>query len=381
MLRFMDADSLDRGALRAAFAGAACVLGGALVHVAIPGIDVGTWLAWTGPLFFAAAATKGGWRERVKGMALGLSGIIGAKLLTGYPEFAAMVTGGFVGAALTLTTAKQRRQAGETNAPGLQAASIVTAAVAWPLIVEGTRSIAMVAPQSAFLPPIVLETAAGAAFGLLMGMTTAPLHLQLDADSIGTALKRLRPTLDGELRSLVMRIVDVRHRALKLLSQSRADGEVRRETRRGLDGVALLSIELTERFSAVDHVLTRMPLPRIDERSTEIRTQLEGATDVSVRRDLEKALQALTDQRLQVDRLSQSRQRLVARLQSELAALEKTEMSLALLISGDAAVAGLRLESIGVSLGHQAQELEAEGSALQEALTLGPAAVLERVGR
>jgi hypothetical protein len=43
-------------------------------------------------------------------------------------------------------------------------------------------------------------------------------------------------------------------------------------------------------------------------------------------------------------------------------------MALAVLISGDAAVAGLRLEALGSSLGRQAQELEAEGSALQEAL-------------
>jgi hypothetical protein len=379
MLRFTDAESLDRGALRSAFAGAGCVLAGAAVHLVLAGVDVGTWLQWTGPLFFAATATRGGWRERAKAMALGLSGIIGAKLLTGYPEFASMVTGGFVGAALTLTTARQRRLGGEKNAGGLQAASIVTAAVAWPLIVEGMKSIAMVAPQSSFVPPVILESAAGAAFGLLMGMTTAPLHLELTGDTIGAALQKLRPTLDGELRSLVMRIVDVRHRALKLLSQSRADTEVRRETRRGLDGVALMSIELTERFSAVDHVLTRMPLAGIEERTTEIQKQLETATDVAVRRDLEKALSALSDQSAQVGRLLQSRHRLVARLQSELAALEKTEMTLALLISGDAAVAGLRLESIGTSLGRQAMELEAEGSALQEALTLGPAAVLERV--
>jgi hypothetical protein len=162
--------------------------------------------------------------------------------------------------------------------------------------------------------------------------------------------------------------VDVREHALKLLEHSRADADVQRDTRRGLDGVAMTALELTERFSAVDQVLGRMPLAGIDERLQRIEQELASASDPAVRRDLERAQSALNEQRSQVERLVQSKQRLVARLQSELASLEKTEMALAVLISGDAAVAGLRLEALGSSLGRQAQELEAEGSALQEAL-------------
>jgi hypothetical protein len=64
-----------------------------------------------------------------------------------------------------------------------------------------------------------------------------------------------------------------------------------------------------------------------------------------------------------------------------LASLEKTEMSFALLASGDAALAGLQLESIGSNLIQQAHEFEAEGAALQEMLTVSPSQALQKLAR
>jgi hypothetical protein len=377
MLRQADAENLDRHALGCAIAGALCVAAGSVMTMVPPHVDLGEWVRWTGPLFIGVGASRGGWRERLKGALLGTGAAIATAVFSGYPLFGAAMAGGFIGVAVSHDP--NRRQLNAKPRSAAQLTAIGGAVVAWPLVIEAIRSIAAAEPMAAAIPPIVLQTAAGGTFGLLMGMTALPLSVELDGEQVAQALKRLRPTLDGELGALVMRVVEVRLRALKLLDQSRADAEVRRETRRGLDGVALMAIELTERFTAVDHVLTRMPLPSIEQRTAALGAQLEGATDPSVRRDLEKAIAALGDQKHQVERLLQSRHRLVARLQSELASLEKTEMSLALLISGDAAVAGLRLESIGSSLGRQAQELEAEGSALQEALTFSPAPMMERV--
>jgi hypothetical protein len=381
MLRLADSENLDRGALGCAIAGALCIATGSALSLLPPHIDLAEWVRWTGPVFIGVAGIRGTWRDRIKGALLGAGAAITTALFGGYPAFGAMIAGGLIGIAVSHDAAKKRQAVGHLHTGPLQIASAGAAAIAWPLVLEAVRSVDAIAPLSTALPPILLQTAAGGAFGLLMGMTPAPLHLEIDSEQVALALRRLRPTLDGELRTLVLRIVEVRARALKLLEQSRADVDVRRETKRGLDGVALMAIELTERFAVVDHVLTRMPLPGIEERVAQLRTQLESASDTMVRRDLERALAALNDQRTQVERLLNSRQRLVARLQSELASLEKTEMSLALLISGDAAVAGLRLESIGSSLGRQAQELEAEGSALQEALALGPAPAVERAGR
>ena len=380
MLRLADSENLDRGALGCAVAGALCIAAGSLLTIVPPHVELGEWMRWTGPVFLAVAGTRGRWRERLRNALYGVAATVSTLVFVQYPAFGAAIAGGLIGVALTQDLARRRLASGQERTSLLQGVAVGTAAVAWPLILYAVDAVPGGAQSLAgSIPPIVLQTAAGGAFGLLMGLTPAPLHLEPTSDLVAQSLKRLRPTLDGELRALVMRIVEVRARALRLLDQSRADETVRRETRRGLDGVALMSLELTDRFSVVDHVLSRMPLPGIEERVAHLREKIEATADTNIRHDLERAIAALNDQRAQVERLTQSRQRLVARLQSELASLEKTEMSLALLISGDAAVAGLRLESIGSSLGRQAQELEAEGSALQEALTLAPAPLMGRV--
>jgi hypothetical protein len=153
------------------------------------------------------------------------------------------------------------------------------------------------------------------------------------------------------------------------------------ETTKGLDAVAITSIELTNRFSVVGRVLARSSLTEIDGRLATLRGQLEEAKDDGVRLDLQRTEKTLSEQRQQLERLIQARARLTARLQSEHAALEKAEMAFALLAAGDAALAGIQLEAIGNGLGAQAHELEAEGTALQELLAVPARQVMEQLRR
>jgi hypothetical protein len=67
--------------------------------------------------------------------------------------------------------------------------------------------------------------------------------------------------------------------------------------------------------------------------------------------------------------LLKGRERLLARLGSELASLESTELSLAIHASASASVFGLRLETVGDELARRAEELQDEGLELQMAMT------------
>ena len=375
MFRLAESEQLDRTALTCAAATALCVA----TSFVVPGGAVG-WLRWMGPLFLTVAGSRGSWKPRTQSAIFGGAAVIAYGAFAGYPVFAEVVAGALVG--LGLTQSLVMRRSAESPTPRsklLQLASVSASALAWPLALRAMDSVQGTSLGQGVIPPVIVQSAAGGLFGLLMGMTTAPVYLEPLGDRVAEALQRVRPSLDGELRSLVLRIVEARARALKLLEKSRAEGDARLETRRGLDGLALTAIELTDRFASVDRVLSRTPLKGIEERSAAMRAKLADATDPGVKRDLDRALTSLEEQRVQVERLLQGRSRLMARLESELAALEKTEMSLALLASGDAAMSGLRLESIGSGLGQQAQELEAEGSALQEALTVAPHQILRKI--
>lgn len=372
MVRFAETERLDRTAVATAAGAAAVVALGTLAGM--PGPDA--WLRWAGPFVIAAAAAAG-FRGRVRSGLLGLLATAAGAIAWGYWLFADAVTGAALAALLAWDSVRTRP--GATLKGWQVVASAVLGAVAWPAALRAIGAVAASALGAGEIPPVVVNGAAGAFAGLLVGLTSIPAFLEPGGDPVADALARVRPMLDGELRDLVLRIAEARGRALRMLERSRADARSRAETRRGLDGVALTAIEVCDRFGAVGRVLGRTTLTSVVERAAALRTQLEQATDAGVRRDLERAVASLDEQKAQLERLLQGRARLVARLESELASLEKAEMSLALLASGDAALSGVRLEAIGSGLGRQATELEAEGSALQEALTVAPAQAIRKI--
>jgi prepilin signal peptidase PulO-like enzyme (type II secretory pathway) len=360
MLRFGETERLDRIALRAAAAGAICALTAAL----LPTASLSS-LRWMGPaaLLVGTALTN---RERLRGLLFGGAALLTYAAFAGYTLFADALSGAVVGYGLSRTI-------NVTHSEKLRKfAAVACAAVAWPLCLEAWSAVTFWSTTQLVVPPLLLQVVAGGVGGLVMGLSPAPLFLLSDVDPVVSAMARMQPTLDAELRTLVHRILEIRTRSLKLIEQSRAPGHVRSEVRRGFDSVAVTAIELTNRFSTVDRILARSPSEELEKRIEELQSQLLEVKDAGVKRDLERTLVSLTEQRLQLDRLVQGRARLVARLQSEQAALEKAEMSFALLASGDAALAGIQLETIGTNLGIQAHELEAEGTALQEMLTVAP---------
>jgi uncharacterized membrane-anchored protein YhcB (DUF1043 family) len=376
MFRIDDTERLDRTAVQCAAIGALCVAAGSVM----PGRG-GDCLLWAGPTaMLAATATSS--RERVRGLLLGGAAVCSSAVFAGYALFAHAVAGGLLGLGLArnvLSAQKSEFQEGE--GVNQQWASVLLASLAWPLAIMALRSVQGFSVTQSAVPPVLVQSAAGGVAGLLLGLTTAPLFVRSLGDPVAEALNKMQPTLDSELRSVVLRIVETRARAIKLLQQSRVSTAARNETWRSLNAVALTAVELTNRFASVDRVLSRILLPDIEARALTLRTQLVETTDAGVKRDLERTLTTLDEQRQQVKRLIQGRARLVARLQSELASLEKTEMSFALLASGDAALAGLQLESIGSNLIQQAHEFEAEGAALQEMLTVSPSQALQKLAR
>lgn len=375
MYRLAESQELDRTALACAAAAAACAAAG--VHL---GGGPAELLRWAGPLALTGVAAHGGLTARLRAMLYGVAATVGCALWAGYPLFADAMAGLWLGLALVREADLSRLRESRERTPALlRAVAVALGVLAWPLAVRALSAVQGSVLAQGEVPPMALAALAGGLAGLLTGLSATPAHLEPLGDPVADALKRSRPSLDGELRDLVLRIVDARARALRLLDRSRAEGVARAETRRALDGLALTAVELTDRFSAVDRVLSRTPLKSVEERTQTLRGQLEATADAGIKRDLERAVAALDEQRAQVERLLQGRARLLARLESELASLEKTEMALALLASGDAAMAGIKLETIGASLGRQATDLEAEGFALQEALTVSPGHALQKM--
>lgn len=353
MYRFTRLDTLDESVLRAALAGALVACAGSLTP-----LGAGNLMAWAGPMALAFALSTGTVRARLPALILGLAATAAGLVWAPYRLFGELVTGAVLAAVLV-------RQAPKS---WLKLVSLGLGAIAWPVAMEALRLVGRGSFLHTAVPTPVVFAAVGALAGVLLALVPLPTHLEKDDDPVGRALARLRPVFDEELRSLVLRLVEARARAIAALDHSRAETTVKVETRRSLDGIALTAVELTERYAQVERVLGPGRKDALTKRTEQLQAQLDEAIDEATKSDLQQALTSLQAQQRQVETLGQGRQRLVARLQRELASLEQTELSLALLASGDAALSGLRLGGIGAALSRQAQELEAEGSALQAAL-------------
>jgi hypothetical protein len=315
-----------------------------------------------GPL--VGATLGSGWRQRV---ALALLGALSwiPPLLWGFDHpFARAAAGAAVGVTLVVAERWRRRRRGlEAGHRAGEASTVALTALAILLVFSEASG-----PPPVGVTAAVLRALAAGGAGLLVALAMLPLHLRTLRDRVAAALQRLRPLHDTAIQKQLREIVRARRRVLRLLAQSSVDRTTREETRRGLDSLALAAIELAVRFDPVNEVLERFALRGVAERAEQLRAQHAQARDPQVRVELERSLEALAQHQAQLATLDEGRERLLARLGRELVSLERTELSLAVLASGDASLCGLRLGNVGEELARQAEELHDEGLELQTAL-------------
>jgi hypothetical protein len=272
-----------------------------------------------------------------------------------------------MGAALGLTLVVadrwRRRRSGVQAATGVaEGATVVLAALAVVTLFAEVTAEPAGPGQSA------LRAMGAAGAGLLVALTLLPLHVRAIRDRVATALRRLQPIRDGALQSHLHDIVRARRRVLRLLTRSCVDGAVRREAERGLDALALTAIELAERFDPVHEVLERFGPKWLSERTARLQAQHALARDPGVRAELERCIEAVSEKQVQLRAIAGGRERLLARLESELAAVERAELLLAAHALESASSSGPRLESVEDELVQRADGLQGDGLELQIAL-------------
>jgi hypothetical protein len=143
---------------------------------------------------------------------------------------------------------------------------------------------------------------------------------------------------------------------------------MRRETQRALDALVLTAIEHAERFDPVHEVLERFGPQSLAERTAQLQAQHALARDPGVRAELGRCIEALSEKQVQLRAIAGGRERLLARFETELAAVERAELSLAVHALASASSSGLRLESVGDEPARQAADPHDEGLELQIAL-------------
>jgi len=353
---------LERLSLAAA-AALACVA--ALARLTGTPLDLAARLA--GPIALAAAAVV-----LARKSALRLAWMVFVALVPfAFPKHAlfADATAGALLATGWLALARRLETSSDAPTPVVRVAVAVLGALTW------TGSLALVGPFDGpvrHVPPLVVAAFLGACQGVLMGLPLLPAFVRARTDAVLAALRMLAAVRSEALRGLVHELVDARARVLRAVEGLATDDALRTVAARSADAVALAGITLVERFSVADAVLATTPVEALQAGLERYDASLATTTDASVTRDLTRARDVTREQLDQVRALAVARERLVARLQAEVAALRRNETSIALLSSADAAVAALQLEAIGHGLSRRAADLAAEGLELHAAMATPP---------
>jgi hypothetical protein len=172
------------------------------------------------------------------------------------------------------------------------------------------------ADKTALWPAMARSAAAALSIGLVSALALWPRHLRLVGDPIQAAIKRLPATLDGEIRELCVRAGTLWDRAKRRLTDDNTRTLMR-------DGV-LKTLEVAAH--SADAAPAGASDSELAQRAADLERRIANTSDADVQAQYAEARTAIADQQRYRARIRQGRERLVARMHSHLAALEKLEL-------------------------------------------------------
>jgi hypothetical protein len=174
----------------------------------------------------------------------------------------------------------------------------------------------------------------GAAYGLWLGIGSAPLHVKVGADPVETKLSALRLSLTADLRALAERAVTARRAALLLLPPGQLRGV--------FDSLALAALQVAAQAAELSRSASPALEDDLQRRSAALTQSAAKTDDPAAQQSYQRATEALQGQIDHLLRVRRARDRAVARLHEEVENLERARFSLTL-VQDPGAAADLEL--------------------------------------
>lgn len=233
--------------------------------------------------------------------------------------------------------------------------------------------------QLAAPPPLSLGLA-GAVIGLFTALGALAGHLALPADAVEARGAMLLPTLSDEFRPLAQRALSLYRscgESLALLPREPA----REELARTLAKMVTTALDLASEWTGVENQLAIKGRETLEKEAAELEKSAAKARDPIARKQLELAASALKEELVHLAELELKRERVLAKLQAEVALLERARVALIGMRSGHAQLKSAELASLvrkfaalSESQSDEAQIAHEAATAAELALHLEPSA-------
>jgi hypothetical protein len=211
----------------------------------------------------------------------------------------------------------------------------------------------------AFLPSGLEALFAGAAGGLMVGVSSLGRHLEVAQLGPHEALKALAP--EGELGQLLHRAASAYEDAVQAMGSSAP------EARAAAEDLIGRMARFGQHWREVEKEAARTPHESLQERVAQLDLRLAACSDPVAHAEFARAREALAAQLDSLTEIARGRERAVARLTHQVAMLERLRLAALRHRSVDASRMGAELQPVVEELSQAGTDLDIASEALSEA--------------
>ena len=232
-------------------------------------------------------------------------------------------------------------------------------------------------------PHLVAAILTGLVMALFTSIGGIAAHLALKADPVEARCEELIPQLSGEFQTQAQRALTL-YRACGVSMQALPREPARDELSRTLQRLTREAVELAAEWSGVEAQLQDDTQKELAHEVADLHKSAAEARDPIARRQLEMAASSLKEELDRLGELRQKRERILAKLKSQVALLERARVSLIGMRSGHAQIKAAEMTALSrkfnalagaqadeAKLAHEVatgSELAAQEDALQQAV-------------
>lgn len=360
-------EAFERNVTRAVLAGAGA---GALAFVV-------SRLGFTVPLTFLSlvatvlACVRGTRWDRVT-----LAGL--ALVLPALPWLFGMSTLwtiGFSGAAAGALMVRARvTERGDEGSVGAEREGVLhyvlTALATAGLAVAGTEVGQVVASQLGTLqaPTLLRYLASGAVVSLFAGIGGLAAHVALKSDPVEARGEEVLAQVSGEFQELTQRALTLYRQCGGTLASLPRD-PAREELARTVSRLTKDAFELSAEWAGVESSLQEATERELAKQVAELTKSAQAAKDPIARKQLELASASLSEELVRLGELKLKRERVVAKLKSQLALLERARVALIGMRSSHATIRAAEMSAVARKLNALATTQADEAALAHEVAT------------
>lgn len=231
--------------------------------------------------------------------------------------------------------------------------------------------------QDMTTPALLNFAASGVVIALFAGIGSLASHVALKSDPVEARLEELLPTLSGEFETQVLRALSLyRQSGVQLAALPR--DSAREELARTLSKLTKDAGELAGEWAGVEAQVQETAHVELQKEIEELQKSAKAARDAVARQQLENAAQSLKEELTRLGDVRLKRERVLARLKSQVALLERARVALIGMRSTHATVRAAEMAAVSRKLNALALSQADEAKLGHEVATAAELGALER---